>query len=1215
MLLPFLILMSFYGFNPAITTSSYVTLSIADIEPVTELEQEFPVVVTITSNSDEILKGKVDLSVIDKWRVVGVGSQDFIVSPDETQEILFKCVSGLGTYAAHYPIHATATVTTPSGEQKIHTVLVVEVIQGAVRKSIAVDDSPQILELGSPGRINLTSIKKARISFRIGEEEEVIAQPVGWTGTEQVTGVAVARYDADRGGSKSSIGVHPPWRTGWGTVWLDYSIQLPDAKPILLDFATAIRDNVQDREPPSDGVQFQVWVAPLGTDDFEMLFDRFSDSKSWEKAQVDLSDYAGKKIKLRLLTHPGPEHDTTCDQAYWGDPVVLTGIKPDVAETDQKNQEQINLSIDMARQALRGENREFSWKLADGIGVAVVPGQHGIIDGAIAIATPKVELTYDGFRVHIDGRRLGHWRSGFDYGDLIVCGDTWVLPMKDGDREFGLAVKIWKEGDGLRFKFSLEQVEQDSAGHPRLTHISLGQVDQKLHRLYAGHGNVLQNPGKLRLGYGGFALSTSFAGFDFLNGISLVQATDIPPDAVIVDPERGIATLEAHHDLTFTIVASTEGAFDGARKYRELIDPPKGRGVAKLLGKMCLDQWGGDYARAAEGLERAALYGLTDSVFVKHVWQRWGYDYRLPDIYPPAGNRDDFQKMADVCNENGILFAPHDNYIDFYPDATGFSYKHIIFNSDGTPQRAWYNEGRQAQSYRWLPHAFRPWMEKNLRWIKEGIAPTSYFIDVFSAIGPMDYYDESGRFYSKTVSAKEWGEAFDSVYEIFDGAPTISEAGHDALLGHLDAAQADHSGWTPERGAWSWNVPAEDGERIPWHDMVTHGRFILLAGGLGSRYAGEGSREMNGYGSDDYLSMTVLGGRSPMCDGPFNRSAVMTYWLLHDICGDLAQREMVKHEFSDGDIHRQIVQFGSGGSVIVNRGESDWSTDGYILPQYGFVAKSAEYQAMIVKRDGIITAWSESPDAIFVDARPPEHFGSIPLRVDILGVEDLGGRRFAINSRWTVSAPLEEPGRTFIHFTNLEVSPAREHIAFQGAFPIGPQQWQKTGVYNVRAEAKLPDDMPIGEYGIHFGLYQPEQGGRRLPMPGRRDATGRSVGGTILFTTEADNIISVEHDPPPPDESPDRLNVTGKIIDFGAIRTNGAFRLLKNEHLVIPLPGSRAFDVMLDLAALEMPGKLARVESLNEKLEKQEEQAFTIDENLLRFRTKPDVFAYQIIFR
>ena len=72
---------------------------------------------------------------------------------------------------------------------------------------------------------------------------------------------------------------------------------------------------------------------------------------------------------------------------------------------------------------------------------------------------------------------------------------------------------------------------------------------------------------------------------------------------------------------------------------------------------------------------------------------------------------------------------------------------------------------------------------------------------------------------------------------------------------------------------------------------VAAGR-VPLAGGLGQRYAAGGDSTpapaVHSYASDDYLTNTVLGGRNPMCDGPFSRSAVMTYWLLHDLCAELA---------------------------------------------------------------------------------------------------------------------------------------------------------------------------------------------------------------------------------------------------------------------------------------------------------------------------------------
>ena len=155
---------------------------------------------------------------------------------------------------------------------------------------------------------------------------------------------------------------------------------------------------------------------------------------------------------------------------------------------------------------------------------------------------------------------------------------------------------------------------------------------------------------------GGFALSTRHIGIDFQNGLSLVQATDIFPDRLHVDPAQKTYSLVAHLDTTFSLVPSTHQAFAAARVYRDLAGFQPAGGVGNLLGRICLDQWGGDCHQAAQDIETAAHYGVTDAVFVKHVWQRWGYDYRLPDIYPPAGNNEDFLAMVKACKDNGILF-------------------------------------------------------------------------------------------------------------------------------------------------------------------------------------------------------------------------------------------------------------------------------------------------------------------------------------------------------------------------------------------------------------------------------------------------------------------------------------------------------------------------------------------------------------------------------
>ena len=106
-----------------------------------------------------------------------------------------------------------------------------------------------------------------------------------------------------------------------------------------------------------------------------------------------------------------------------------------------------------------------------------------------------------------------------------------------------------------------------------------------------------------------------------------------------------------------TLVPSIKGAFDCAVKYHPLFDKKASPGFKRKAGRFVFDIWGGRYAEIAETMKQMISYGLTDSLLTVHVWQRWGYDYRLPDIYPPAGDWDDFQRMADACDRNGILFG------------------------------------------------------------------------------------------------------------------------------------------------------------------------------------------------------------------------------------------------------------------------------------------------------------------------------------------------------------------------------------------------------------------------------------------------------------------------------------------------------------------------------------------------------------------------------
>jgi len=1201
---------SAFAFLPPEDTAGPLTLSITDPGEVTALGQPLPLSVTVKNSGSTRIEGAVRLAVIDDWRVVDPATQPFSVEANATQSLTFNVIPGKGSYAALYPVHAFAEFHQGPATLTAHAILITSVAASAVAALHPPPAQLPVLHLEPNGQLRLDAPGLFQ-PFIALQGVNPVPKPIGWVGSDETTGAVVQLQDMERGDRRPTLAVHPAWRHGWGDIFIDYRIALPDQTPLTLDFATAIRDSTA-AEPPSDGVEYRVLVGDGVT--FQTLFTRFSAAKRWEPARVDLSAYAGRAVTLRLVTDPGPAHNTSCDQSYWAEPTLAAGVRP-TPEPEAARLARRQEAVAAARGALHGQTAPWSWKLesaAGTTGAAIVPGPSGLADAFIAFVDESRELVFEGFTVEVDGRALGDKPADVPCARLENHFDagrgTLTAYVARGAGLVAVQASAWAEPGAQR----------DLRGEPRFTALGIGPASEVAHRVYAGFGNVLQDPSRFDLGAGGFMLSTRHVGMDFQNGLSLVQASDLFPDRFHVDPEQRLYSLIAHHDATFSFVPSTHQAFAAARVYHDLVDFQPAGGVANLLGRMCLDQWGGDYRQAAQDVERAAHYGVTDAVFVKHDWQRWGYDYRLPDLYPPKGSLDDFRAMVEACRRHGILFAPHDNYIDFYPDATGFSYDSILFNADGTPQKAWFNQGREAQSYRWSPNAFGPWLEANLKQIEAGFAPTAYFVDVFSAMPPVDFYDRAGRFHPKTVTAERWGAAFDRIREILGhNAPTISEAGQDGLIGHLDAGESDHGGWLPDAKdpkAFHWGMPAGDGERIPWHDMASHGSFVLLAGGLGPRYAGGQDETLHGYGSDDYLSLTVLGGRNPMCDGPFSRRTVMTYWLLHDVCDPLAHAEMLSDEFAGDDIHRQIVRFSRGGVVQVNRGTTDWTTAGRVLPSYGFIARAEGTEADITRRDGVISASATSPGLLFVDARPDVSGSEGQVVAKVVGVDDLGNRRFRLRIDWQVVQPVPPGYRPFVHFVD-EKSDKGEGILFQAALNLDPAKLSEAGTISSTAEVTVPAGVVApAVIAIRFGLYHADGDGQRLPMPVAMDPGHRARGGNLQVGPTA---ITWQPEPPDPAVAARaaRLNLSGKVVDFGPAATNGAFRLsFSGTHWqLIPLPGSSAFHVDLHLDQLNAPGqKVQSITPVDEDGTAGGPVPFQQEGPIVHFDTAAKVFAYDI---
>ena len=1225
------------AFNGHRVVEGPLRVVIDEVGPATEYDRPVGVTVTATNLGDAPLDVELEMAgLVDQWRPVGETKRRVQLAGRGEAKVTFQIAGGQGAYSALYPVHVYARFAVGGKRLVAHAVQVFDCrfARKATGAGQAAETKP--LRLGPNRALSLYATKRQRVAWCY-YDEPMVYMPQGWQGGLQPCRGNFGRSGlVTRGTPKAAIGMHPPWVPGGGTIFAEYPVVLPKVKPIKLTFANAIRDS-SATEPLSDGVTFRVWVGD------EKLFERHTDSKVWVDGEADLSEYAGRQVLLRLESHPGPKRDTTCDSSYWAEPTLVSG-KPhrQVTEADREAlRRRARAAVKRRRRGAEDEVVYWLGKDSDSPVFAAVLGDHGLFDGCLAFGVGDKCVTFDGLRVTVMDQPVGQWPTGIVQTNLRCSRGTSGFSMGHSlemDGEKGeLLVGIQPERPGLRIRlgFAHEQMRRRRVRHRggpasewRMTDIALGPADQTAPRVYYGHGYCIEEPEAFRAGFGGHNLSTSHVGFDFERGVSLLTASDTPPSYLSVDPASRTYALHTHMSSTLTFVAGTKGAFDCAVKYQGLFDKKPAGGFARKAGRFVFDIWGGRYSEIAYTMQEMIDYGCTDSLLTVHAWQRWGYDYRLPDIWPPSphlGTAEDMRKIGEVCRRHDIPWGLHDNYIDFYPDATDYTYDHVCFTPGGAPIKAWINTGRDAQSYRWRPDAFEPFVKRNLKLIKEAVAPSHYFIDVFTSAGCFDFYDKDGRFHPSTETRKCWGETFAWIRDYLGGnAPTTSEAGHDQLIGYLDGADCQHlqlTNGTRPPGLRYWfciRLPHKDWERVPWYDAVLHDKFSLHGVGYSGRYQGGRPRKLHGIASDDYISDEILLGHALMIDGGgFGRAAVRKYWLAQDFVRSIALDTIAGVEFFEDDIHRQIVTWRSGAKVYVNRGESDWAVAGRVLPQYGYCVKHGAIESSIERIDGIIAEQSQAPGRWYVNARTADPDRRLAFRPEAERVEDLGAGKFKLLVKWHAQQPAAKDLHVFIHF-NSDRASRGDKIAFQGGHgAVRTSQWRGEIVTGDGREVSVPGEYGAGEYEITIGLWDPSSG-RRYPMHGDDDGSTRYRLGTLVVDgegAEVTNVRLVKAKPKP--EPATRLNVDKKPIDFGPCITDGACRIEAKDAKVVvtPLPEQPPFALSLRLDRLGLAGRQAKsLRSLSRDGAAVRAVDFEQGPGVVRLRTRLGEFGYVMEF-
>lgn len=1027
-------------------------------------------------------------------------------------------------------------------------------------------------------RLDEIGLYEVGYALRGGPE---VRLPVGWTsGLDSPTGAACESAGVQNG--REAWLLHVPWRGHTGITFQDFTLQLPQVPKIILRGTTALR---ADAVGKSDGVTFRVFVK--GQKRLEV---NRADS-DWQPFDLDLTSEAGNTVTIRFETDPGPQDNSSFDFALWGDrQVILTGFAPMVKPHPAPP------ALDLRRLASRQNG-------------SVVP-LSGFTGKTGARVTPtEAILRYQG----ADGRLEYHWKPG-DSGDYLL-GSVMLHAKMTGDTP----VQVPLAGQA-----GLDWTEKTTQTRSRLTPIA-GGSGARLTRAYSVGGQTAtvtvtgQIEGKSLV----FDVSCDRPVLRGLTGgdwgptmrrrqIGVPYYSDpiwfLPRENLFTgafldwttsqasSQDRTRAVYEARTDGTRNLLHERliyTAAWHFAETLPNIPNPPSPF-RADLAKRVMLDIWGGSFADVQAHLHTLAEDGFGPGAAIIHVWQNAGYDNGLPTHVPANAEQGGDAGMTALVGEgkrDGIKMALHENYVDYYPNYAGFTDADIARAPDGSRVNAWYNPGTKIQSFAVKPTHILPLAKTQGPEVVTRYGSDACYLDVHSAVPPWFHVDAD--------ATQPGAGKFDTVWDAHRAlwayerglhhGPVFGEGNnHWYWSGYLDGVEAQFGqGWRDGQGT---SAPLlVDFDLLKIHPLqLNHGM------GYYERWWEHGPDKSRGLMSllDQYRMQEAAYGHQGFLGGEAWHDAGLS-WLESHLLPPLTSRAALASpiaiDYFDGagwkdttatakaagDWSRVRVRYDNGLTVWANGSDAPLNAvNGVTLPRYGWLAVGNGFRAGTSLRSGVVSDLAETPDSVFVNARPAEDWqtpGTTRLRPTVAQVTPTGPRSFRFTYHWEVGQALPTDYQCFVHFVQPGKDDGRENIRFQQdhALPSPTSQW-KPGqtITDGPWDLTIPADLAPGDYPWTIGLSAP--GGGRLTLQGQSDAHSRIVLGVLHVTASG-----LTFTPTPPDTSDlnTPVNHDNRILDFGAIRTNGSVFVRREgtDWVLRPFPRDRPFTVELSNARFGHP--------------------------------------------
>jgi len=257
---------------------------------------------------------------------------------------------------------------------------------------------------------------------------------------------------------------------------------------------------------------------------------------------------------------------------------------------------------------------------------------------------------------------------------------------------------------------------------------------------------------------------------------------------------------------------------------------------AVMANHLVFDDWEWPFASVNTHVRSLARAGVSNLWVIVHNWQNGGYDDFYPDVLPAnplLGGSNGLMQVSQTASASGSLFALHENYRDFYPDAAEWNPGNCALNSDGSLKPSWFNPNAQngpIQSREMKPTLAANYLTEFAPQIHNDYQTTASFLDGCSSINPSDAVDYDAN----TPGAGTFSETLSQYRNLYGllraahGGPVSGEGcNHLLSLGYIDDVEAEIDsgglGLAPATTG-QWLPLLVDFDLLKLHNLtVTHG--------------------------------------------------------------------------------------------------------------------------------------------------------------------------------------------------------------------------------------------------------------------------------------------------------------------------------------------------------------------------------------------------------